>query len=53
VRGLPPGEYYVGIVDGVEQGEQYDVEFLQRLAPVSQRVTVKAGGSVTVDIKVR
>jgi len=53
VRGLPPGEYLLAAVDGVETGEQFDPEFLQRLAPGARRVTLDAGAATVVNLPVR
>ena len=51
--GLPPGEDLLAAVDGVETAEQFDPEFLQRLAPGAQRVTLDAGAATVVNLHVR
>jgi hypothetical protein len=53
VRDLPAGEYRVAIVDGVEAGEQFDPEFLARLAADGRSVTLAARERATADVRVR
>jgi len=51
-RGIPPGDYYIAVVDDVEQGEWYDPEFLQNLQPGAARLTVSEGATVAHDLEV-
>ena len=51
-RNVPPGDYLVGAVDDVEQGEWYDPGFLQRLLPTSMKVSIAEGEKKVQDIRV-
>ena len=51
-RNVPPGDYLIGAVDDVEQGEWYDPTFLQRLLPASMKVSIAEGEKKVQDIRV-
>ena len=51
-RNVPPGDYRIGAVDDVEQGEWYDPAFLQRLLPASMKVSIVEGEKKVQDIRV-
>jgi hypothetical protein len=53
IRGLPPGSYQLAAVLDLEQGAQYDTEFLRSLARASVPVTIASGGKVTQDLRVK
>jgi hypothetical protein len=52
-RSLPAGDYYIVVVNDLEQGAQYDPEFLRTLGGVATRVTLTEGGKATQDLRVR
>ena len=45
IRGLPPGNYFLSVVDVVEQGEWFDPRFLDDLRQRAARVTLRDGQS--------
>jgi len=51
VRGLPEGRYYVTAVDNFEDGRQWDPAFQRDLRNFGKSVTLTAGQSVTVDLR--
>ena len=51
-RNLPPGDYRLTAVTDMEQGEQFDPNFLEQLASVSVPVLVREGEKKVQDIKV-
>ena len=53
LRALPPGSYYLGAVTDLEQGVQYNPEFLRALAASAVTVTVMEGGKVQQDLRVK
>jgi len=53
IRGLPEGAYQLAAVVDLEQGAQYDPEFLRSLARASVPVTIASGGKMTQDLRVR
>ena len=52
-RTLPPGDYYLVIATDLEQGAQYDPEFLKSLNGLATRVNVTEGAKTTQDLRVR
>jgi hypothetical protein len=50
-RSLPEGDYLVAAVDYIESGEWNDPEYLSALHDVATRITVPAGESKTVRLK--
>ncbi len=50
---LPPGDYVLAVVTDIEQGGQYDPEFLRSLASGAVRVAMVEGARVTQDLRVR
>jgi hypothetical protein len=53
VRSLPPGAYVIAAVSDLENGGQYDPEFLRTLSAVSVPVTIMEGAKVTQDLRVK
>jgi protocatechuate 3,4-dioxygenase beta subunit len=53
IRSLPPGAYVIAAVTDLENGGQYDPEFLRTLSAVSVPVTIMEGGKVTQDLRVK
>jgi hypothetical protein len=51
VKGLPPGDYYLAIVDPSEPDEWFDPLFLDQRRAGAPRVQVVEGGTVTQDFK--
>jgi hypothetical protein len=51
-RSLPPGDYMIAAVTDIDQGSQYDPEFLKAVAGGSVRVTVAEGAKVAQDLRV-
>ena len=51
-RNVPPGDYLMGAVDDIEQGEWYDPAFLQRLLPASMKVSIAEGEKKVQDIRI-
>jgi hypothetical protein len=49
---LPPGEYAIGALTDVEQGEWYDPAFLTRLLPASYVITIGEGEKKVQDIRI-
>lgn len=52
VQNLPPGEYYIGAVTDVEQGEWYDPSFLTQLLATSQKITLAEGEKKVQSLKI-
>lgn len=53
IRGLPPGDYYVATVDPAEQGEWFEVAYLEAHRNGAGRVTLGDGETKSYDFKVR
>jgi len=53
MRGLPPGDYYLALVDPAEQGEWFEAAFLDAHRPGATRVSLGDGESKNQDFKVR
>jgi hypothetical protein len=51
-RGLPPGRYRAVATDYLEDGEQWDPDFLAGMQPVAVPFTVDEGGRREVDLEV-
>jgi hypothetical protein len=52
-RGLPPGDYVLAVVTDLENGAQYDPEFLRSLSTGALRVGIIEGGKVAQDLRVK
>ena len=52
MQNLPPGEYYIGAVTDVEQGEWYDPSFLTQLLGSSQKITLAEGEKKVQSLKI-
>jgi hypothetical protein len=50
-RSLPPGDYMVAAVTDIDQGTQYDPEFLKAIASASVRVNIGEGAKVAQDLR--
>jgi hypothetical protein len=53
IRSLPPGAYVIAAVSDLEDGAQYDPEFLRTLSAVSVPVTIMEGAKVTQNLRVK
>jgi hypothetical protein len=51
-RNVPPGTYLLAAVTDLENGAQYDPEFLRTLNGASLRVTLSEGGKLTQDLRI-
>ena len=51
LRGLPPGDYFVVAVDGVEQGEWFDPAYLEQARSAATRVTLTEGEKKAQDLR--
>jgi hypothetical protein len=51
MTGLPPAEYKLFAWEDVEDGAWIDPEFLKPFEGKGKRVTVREGGSETVELK--
>lgn len=51
-RSLPPGDYMIAAVTDLDQGGQYDPEFLKAVAGGSVRVSIGEGARVAQDLRV-
>ncbi len=52
LKNLPPGEYYIGAVTDVEQGEWYDPSFLAQFLGASQKITLAEGEKKVQSLKI-
>ena len=52
IKGLPPGEYYLAIVDPAVQGEWFEPAFLEQHRPGATRISLGDGDVNTQDFKV-
>jgi hypothetical protein len=52
-RALPAGSYFLCAITDIEQGAQYDPDFLRTLSTASVTITVADGGKVQQDLRVR
>ncbi len=52
IRGLPPGEYYLVTVDPAEQGEWFELAYLDEHRAGATRVTLSEGDTKKQDFKV-
>ena len=50
---LPPGSYFLAAVQDLEQGVQFEPEFLRELSRASVPVTIIEGGKTVQDLRVR
>ena len=50
--GLPPGDYLVAAVEWVEEGQWLDRQFLQRLRPLASKLSLEAGQTAAVQLKI-
>jgi 5-hydroxyisourate hydrolase-like protein (transthyretin family) len=53
VRNLPPGDYYAIAVEYLAQGEWGDPEVLERLKGKATRITLNAGESKNIQLKIQ
>lgn len=52
IAGLPPGEYHVVAVEGLQQGAERNPDTLRELAPRAVRVQLREGGSTSLTLKI-
>jgi hypothetical protein len=52
ITGLPPGSYLLVAVTGMEKGDEYNAEYLERLRPTAVRLTLAKGESKQVAVTV-
>jgi hypothetical protein len=52
IRGLPPGEYRIGAVVDVENGEWFEPSFLQPLLGASAALTLSEGEKRNFPLKI-
>src|SRR5207249_3564355 len=52
IRGLPPAEYFLAVVDPAEQGEWFEPAFLDAHRPGAQKLSLGEGDVKSVDFKV-
>jgi hypothetical protein len=52
IRGLPPGEYYMAMVDPAVQGEWFEPAFLEQHRPGATRISIGEGDVKTQDFTV-
>jgi hypothetical protein len=50
-KGLPAGDYFAAAVETLEQGEQWDPAFQDRVKPRAKRFTLKEGQAVALDLE--
>ena len=50
---LPPGDYVIVALLDLDNGAQYDREFLASVVDAGAKVTLSEGGSVTKDLRIR
>jgi Carboxypeptidase regulatory-like domain len=53
IRNLPPGEYFVAAVTDVEQGDWFDIAFLERLVPAATRITLSEAEKRQLDLRIQ
>jgi hypothetical protein len=53
LRGLPPGEYRIAVVDSIEAGQQFDPGFLAQIEADALPVRVTAGDSTKAELRIR
>jgi protocatechuate 3,4-dioxygenase beta subunit len=52
IRGLPPGRYVAAAVEALEQGREWDPEFVRRIRDVATRFTLGEGQTLTLSLTV-
>jgi hypothetical protein len=53
LRALPPGDYLIVAVDGVEQGEWFDPAYLEQARPGASHLTLTEGEQKTQDLTLK
>jgi hypothetical protein len=51
VTGLPPGEYYLGVLTDADPSQLSDLPFLEQLATTAIRITLAEGERKVQDVK--
>jgi hypothetical protein len=51
VAGLPPGEYYLGVLTDADPSQLSDLPFLDQLAATAIRITLDEGERKVQDVK--
>ncbi|MGE0704759.1 MAG: collagen binding domain-containing protein [Vicinamibacterales bacterium] len=52
LNGLPPGEYFLAVIDPVEPGEWFERRFLEQHRMGAVQVTVEAGATLVQDFRI-
>ena len=52
ITGLPPGDYQVVAVEGLQQGAERDPDTLRSLAPRSVHIQLREGESTSLTLKI-
>ena len=52
IRGLPPGEYFLAVIDPQQQGEWFDPAFLEQQTGDASRLTLLEGATRTQDLRI-
>jgi hypothetical protein len=52
-RGLPPGDYFAIAMDAIEQGEQWDPAFHERMKPRATNFRLSEGQTLTLDLRLQ
>jgi hypothetical protein len=53
IRGLPAGNYYLAVIDPVQQGEWFDPAFLEQQTADASRLSLTEGSTRTQDLRLR
>ena len=51
IRGLPPGNYYLAVIDPLQQGEWFDPVFLEQQTADASRLSLTEGATRTQDLR--
>jgi hypothetical protein len=52
-KGLPPGDYFAIALDAIEQGEQWDPAFQDRVKPRATNFRLNEGQALTLDLRLQ
>jgi protocatechuate 3,4-dioxygenase beta subunit len=53
IRGLPAGDYYLAVIDPVQQGEWFDPAFLEQQTADASRLSLAEGAARTQDLRLK
>jgi len=51
IRGLPAGNYYLAVIDPLQQGEWFDPAFLEQQTADATRLSLTEGATRTQDLR--